>query len=409
VNQTTPHIYINTGEVSGDLQGALLIDALHRQAAERGYALTFSGMGGVRMADAGIELLGNTVAVSSIGLVEALPFIFKALKLQRQAQKHLKASPPDLVVFIDYIQPNLVLGRFVRKHFPQVPTAYYIAPQQWVWEVDPKDTQRVLAVTDKLLAIFPGAAHYYREKGADVTFVGHPLVEKYPDIERRAAARQQLGLSDTATVITLLPASRAQELTYLMPLLLDAAVQIQQQLAPETTKELTFLLPVARPDFIEKVTAIAQPYDLPLRIVESDPDKAAIAAADLAITKSGTANLEIALMNVPQVVVYRLSKLTAWLIKHIIGYGAAYLSPVNLVEMAAIVPELVQDDATPDRITAEAIAVLQNSDRRQAMLAGYQRMRQSLGGPGACERAASTILDLLESKGGVARQRVRRE
>ncbi|MEO1591469.1 MAG: lipid-A-disaccharide synthase [Cyanobacteria bacterium J06632_22] len=396
--QKTPHLYINTGEVSGDLQGALLIEALRRQAQRRGYALNISGMGGVRMEAAGIKLLGNTVAVSSIGIVEALPFIFKALRLQRQAQSHLKADPPDLVVLLDYIQPNLVLGRFVRKYFPNVPMVYYIAPQQWVWEVDPKDTARVLAVTDKLLAIFPGAAHYYREKGADVSFVGHPLVEQYPDIERRSVARQQLGLSDSATVVTLLPASRAQELKYLMPLLLEAAVSIHGQLKQQGVEDVTFLLPVARPDFMDKVAAITQAYDLPLRLLESDPDKIAIAAADLAITKSGTANLEIALMNVPQVVVYRLSRSTAWLIKHVIGYGAAYLSPVNLVEMETIVPELVQDEATPERITAEAMALLQDDERRQAILSGYQRMRQSLGGPGACDRAANEILDLLETK-----------
>ncbi len=389
--QKPRHIYINTGEVSGDLQGALLIEALQQQAQKRGYNLEISGMGGVRMAEAGIKLLGNTVAVSSIGIVEALPFVFKALRLQGQAQKHLKNNPPDLVILLDYIQPNLVLGRFVRKHFPQVPIAYYIAPQQWVWEVNPKDTPRILAVADRLLAIFPEEARYYQEKGGSVSFVGHPLVEQYPARDRRTAARQQLGLADSDTVVTLLPASRAQELKYLVPLMLEAAVSIQQQVP-----NVTFLLPVARPDFTDKIAEIAEPYDLNLRLIESDPDKDAIAAADLAITKSGTANLEIALLDVPQVVIYRLSQLTAWIIRRIIGYGAKYLSPVNLVEMAPIVPELVQDEATVDNIATEAVALLQDASRREAMLAGYQRMRQSLGGAGACDRAAQEILDLLE-------------
>ncbi|MEO0540962.1 MAG: lipid-A-disaccharide synthase [Cyanobacteria bacterium P01_A01_bin.105] len=387
-----PHIYINTGEVSGDLQGALLIAALQRQAQQRGYDLRLSGMGGVQMESAGIELLGNTVAVSSIGIVEALPFVFKTLRLQRQARQHLKGNPPDLVVLLDYIQPNVVLGQFVRQQFPQVPMVYYIAPQQWVWEVNPKDTPRVLAVTDKLLAIFPEEARYYREQGANVTFVGHPLVERYPAMDRRSGARQRLGLSADQTVVTLLPASRAQELKYLAPLMLEAAAQIQQQVG-----DITFLLPVARPDFTDRIAAIAAPYNLPLRLIESDPHKDAIAAADLALTKSGTANLEIALMDVPQVVVYRLSQSTAWLIKHIIGYGAKYLSPVNLVEMETIVPELVQDEATPDRLATTAVTLLQDGAQRQAMLAGYQRMRQSLGAPGACDRAAKEILDLLET------------
>ncbi|MEL7505043.1 MAG: lipid-A-disaccharide synthase [Cyanobacteria bacterium J06554_6] len=384
------HIYINTGEVSGDLQGALLVEALRRQARQRGYSLTISGMGGVRMEAAGIELLGNTVSVSSIGIIEALPFVLKALKLQRQAQKHLKNNPPDLVVLLDYIQPNLVLGRFVRKHFPQVPMVYYIAPQQWVWEVNPKDTARVLSVCDKLLAIFPEEARYYREKGGTVSFVGHPLIDTYPDTDRRAAARAQLGLGENETVVTLLPASRAQELKYLVPLMLDAAVEIQKQVGA-----VTFLLPVSRPDFTSKIETIAQQFEVAVRLVPSDPEKNAIAAADLAIAKSGTANLEIGLMNVPQVVVYRLSQLTAWIIKYVIGFGAPYLSPVNLVEMEPIVPELVQDEATPAAIAAEAVSLLRDAEKRQAMLAGYARMRQALGESGVCDRAANEILDML--------------
>ncbi|MBT9312637.1 lipid-A-disaccharide synthase [Leptothoe kymatousa TAU-MAC 1615] len=389
-------VFIHTGEVSGDLQGSFLVEGLKRQASERGLAIEISAMGGQRMAAAGATLIGDTVPVSSIGLFEALPHAAAALKLQRRAKQHLTETPPDVVVLIDYMGPNVGIGKFIRRHYPTTPIAYFIAPQLWVWAMMPGDTDKILSIADRVLAIFPGEAKYYRDRGGQVTWVGHPLLDKFADyspVEAKRDARQQLAIAADATVITLLPASRPQELTYVVPIIFTAAQQLQAQLP-----QLQFLVPLARDTFREPLEQAMQAYGLKGQVVAQEDQLLAIAAADLAITKSGTANLEIALMDVPQVVMYRLNRITAWVAEFLLKFSADYVSPVNLVNMESIVPEFVQWDATPDAISQVALNLLNDPDQRQKMLEGYKTMRQQLGTVGVCDRTANEILDLAISK-----------
>lgn len=159
-------LFISTGEVSGDLQGAMLVEALQRQAKARGMELEIAALGGELMAQAGAKLLGNTSGIGSIGLWEAVPFILPTLWLQRQAKAYLRSNPPDLVVLIDHMGPNVVIGKYLRRQFPQVPVVYYIAPQEWVWSLGPSHTANILYVTDRFIAIFPEEARYFRESEA---------------------------------------------------------------------------------------------------------------------------------------------------------------------------------------------------------------------------------------------------
>ena len=389
-------VCIHTGEVSGDLQGALLVEGLNRQAAKQGLEIEISAMGGERMAAAGATLMGNTVSVSSIGLFEALPHVISSLKLNRQTREHLSSHPPDVVVLIDYMAPNVAIGKFIRRQFPKLPIAYYIAPHLWACATIPGDTEKILSVTDRLLAIFPGEARYYQEKGGNVSWVGHPLLDKFADYHPALAqkqARQQLGLSDTDRVVTLLPASRQQELTYVLPIMFSAAQQLQAQVS-----QIQFLVPLARESFRPTVEAALQDYGLNGRVVANHEQALAISAANLALSKSGTANLEIALMEVPQVVMYRLNRLTAWVAEFVLNFSTTYVSPVNLVNMEPIVPEFVQWDATPEAIGQMALNLLNSPDQRQKMVEGYRAMRSQLGTPGACDRAANEILDLALSR-----------
>ncbi|MEM7065195.1 MAG: lipid-A-disaccharide synthase [Cyanobacteria bacterium P01_B01_bin.77] len=391
-------VFIHTGEVSGDLQGSLLVEALERCAAAQGLAVEVSAMGGDRMAAAGAKLIGNTVAVSSIGFFEALPHVIAALKLNRWAKQHLKQSPPDVVVLIDYMGPNVAIGSFIRRQFPKVPIAYYIAPHLWVWATIPGDTAKVLSVSDRILSIFPGEARYYREKGAQVSWVGHPLLDKFANYCPAAAkqnAREQLGLDPAAQVVTLLPASRPQELTYVLPIMFTAAQRLQAQ-----NPQLQFLVPLARNTFRQPLETALQDYGLTGQVVTQEKQMLAISAADLAISKSGTTNLEIALMEVPQVVMYRLNRLTAWVAEFVLRFSAAYVSPVNLVNMEPIVPEFVQWEATPEAISQVALNLLNDPDQRQKMVEGYRTMREHLGAAGVCDRAATEILDLAMGKTG---------
>jgi lipid-A-disaccharide synthase len=383
-------IFISTGEVSGDLQGAALVAALLQQAQAQGIELEISALGGERMQRAGAKLLGDTRTISSIGLVEALPQILPTLRLQKAAQQVLRAEPPDLVILIDYIGANSKIGTFVRKEFPNVPIVYYIAPQEWVWSFNDKNSQDIAQITDRLLAIFPEEANYYQQFGINATFVGHPLIDQLAVIPDRDAARSQLGIPPEQIAILLSPASRIQELKYLLPPIFEAAKNLQTQLP-----QVHFWIPLALPQFEASIkTAIAE-YGLNATIVPSEQGRIAISAADLAITKSGTINLEMALLNVPQVVTYRLSALTAWIAQYVLKMKIPFASPVNLVNMQAVVPELLQDEMNAASITAAVLELIQ-SDRRQTMLADYATVRQALGEAGVCDRAAQEILAILK-------------
>ena len=384
-------IFISTGEVSGDLQGALLIEALKRQAVELGLELEILALGGKRMADAGATILGNTISIGSIGTLEALPFVLPTLKIQCRAKQYLKHYPPSLVVLIDYAGPNLSIGSYIQRQMPEVPVVYYIAPQMWVWWPNVRDVAQIVSMTDKLLAIFPEEARYFRDKGAKVSWVGHPLVDRMQNAPSRQEARAALGISPEQTAIALLPASRRQELKYLLPVMFEAAQQIQIKLP-----QVHFWIPLSLEIYRQPIEQAIQRYGLRATVV-SEKTQEVLAAADLAITKSGTVNLEIALLNVPQVVLYRVSPLTAWIVRTFLKFSIPFMSPPNLVEMKPIVPELLQEQATPENIQQTALELLLNPIRRQQIMSDYQKMRQSLGEVGVCDRAAQEILQLLQN------------
>ena len=385
-------IFISTGEVSGDLQGALLIEALKRQAVSTGLELEIVALGGDRMADAGATLLSNTISIGSIGTLESLPFILPTLKIQRLAKQYLQQHPPDLVVLIDYPVSNLTIGSYVRRQMPQVPVVYYIAPQMWVWWSNRRDIARIVDITDKLLAIFPEEARYFRAQGAKVSWVGHPLVDRMQNAPSREKARAGLRISPEQLSVVLLPASRRQELKYLLPVMFQAAIAIQAKLP-----QVHFWIPLSLEIYRQPIEQAIQDYGLRATVVSGQTQEA-IAAADLAITKSGTVNLEIALLNVPQVVLYRVSPITAWIARTLLKFSIPYMSPPNLVEMKPIVTELLQEEATPENIQHAALELLLNPSRRQQTLADYQQMRRSLGEVGVSDRAAQEIFQLLPNQ-----------
>jgi lipid-A-disaccharide synthase len=379
-------IFISTGEVSGDLQGSLLIAALQRQAVAVGLTLEIVALGGEKMAQSGAKILGNTSGIGSMGLIESLPYVIPTLRVQRSAIAYLKENPPDLVVLIDYMGPNLGIGTYMKENLPDVPVAYYIAPQEWVWSMSFQNTNRIVGFTDKLLAIFPEEARYYQQNGANVCWVGHPLIDRMANAPSREIAREKLGIKDTEITIALLPASRNQELKYLLPVIFAAAKHIQSNLP-----NVHFWIPLSLETFKNTITAAIKDYGLQATVVLGQ-QREVFAAADFAITKSGTVNLELALLNVPQVVVYRLHPLTAWIARHILKGSIPFASPVNLVVMREIVPEFLQEKATTENITQAAMELLLNCQKRQKTLTDYQEMRHSLGELGVCDRTAKEIL-----------------
>lgn len=384
-------IFISTGEVSGDLQGSLLVEALFRQAKPLGISLEILALGGERMAKAGATVLGNTTGIGSVGILESLPYVLPTFLMQQRTKQFLKQNPPDGVVLIDYMGPNIGMGTFIKQAFPDLPILYYIAPQEWVWSLGSNSTAQIVKLTNKVLAIFPEEARYFSEKGADVTWVGHPLLDRIKTAPSRDEARQKLGIKSDEIAIALLPASRWQEIKYLMPILLAAAQQIQAKLP-----DAKFWIPLSLIEYQDAIETAIKDYHLNAILVpttgETYQTLDVLAAADLALTKSGTVNLEIALLNVPQVVIYRVSQLTAWVARHVLKFSIPFMSPTNLVQMKSIVPELLQEQATPEAIFNEAMELLNNPQRRQKMLEDYQDMKQALGEEGVCDRAALEIL-----------------
>jgi lipid-A-disaccharide synthase len=389
-------IFISTGEVSGDWQGALLVKALREYAISAGIDLEIVALGGDRMAEAGATMLGNTVGIGSIGLLEALPYIIPTLWVQWQAKQKLKRSPPDLVILIDYVTPNLVLGKFA-KHKLKVPVVYYIAPQApgWVWAMGKREVNEIVSFTNKVLAIFPQEAKYYQGHGANVVWVGHPMVDvmaKFPD---KAAARSQLGIPESDLVVGLLPASRSQELKYLLPVILEAAQKIQAKLP-----HVKFWLPLSMERYRVKFEQLFKEYGVSVNII-SGQSQLLMRAADLVLSKSGTVNLEAALLDVPQVVIYKVSKVTEWIAVNVLKFSIPFMAPPNLVEMREIVPEFLQYNATGDRIAEACLDLLLNESKRQQTLTDYAQMRDQLNGTNAMDRVVKEVFSTLDRPGRV--------
>ena len=386
-------LLISTGEVSGDLQGSLLIEALKHEAARRGLELELLALGGPRMQAAGAELLADTAPMGAIGLWEAVPLILPTLRLQARVDRLLKRKSLDGLVLIDYVGANVRLGRKLRRQQPGLPITYYIAPQEWAWRFGDGSSTELLGFTDRILAIFPAEAEFYSGRGAEVTWVGHPLLDQYRDLPDRLASRRALGLDPQAPVLLLLPASRPQELKYLMPALARAAALMQQ-----THPSLQVLVPAGLASFEQPLRQALDAAGVQsAQVIPADQadglKKTLGAAADLALGKSGTVNVELALQGVPQVVGYRVSRFTAAIAKHLLGFNVEHISPVNLLLNQRLVPELLQDELKPEALVEQALPLLEPGPQRQRMLEGYRRLRDTLGTPGVTERAAQAILN----------------
>jgi lipid-A-disaccharide synthase len=389
-------LLISTGEVSGDLQGGLLVEALNREAARRGLELEVVALGGERMERAGARLLANTAPMGAIGLWEAIPLILPTLKLQRRLRQWLRQHPLDGLVLIDYMGANVNLGQRLRRRTPDLPITYYIAPQEWAFRLGEGRSTQLISFTDQILAIFPEEARFYGDRGAEVTWVGHPLIDTLQNLPDRATARRQLGLDADAPVLLLMPASRLQEMRYLLPPLAAAAAELQRR---DPTLEV--LVPAGLAGFEPALRQQLQAAGVRARVIPaaeaSGLKDALCAAADLALTKSGTVNLELALRGVPQVVGYRLSRVTAFVAEHVLRFNVPHISPVNLVLEERLVPELLQQQFNAEAIVAAAEPLLHDGDSRRVMLAGYERLRSLLGSPGVTDRAAAAIFDQIKN------------
>ncbi len=389
-------ILISTGEVSGDLQGSFLVKALFEEAQERNLQLEVFALGGPRMKAEGAELIADTSQMGAIGLWEAIPFIFPTLKVQARVDALIEKTPPDAVVLIDYMGPNIRLGNKLQSDLPQVPITYYIAPQEWAWRVGDGGTTDLISFSDRILAIFPEEAEFYSKRGGEVTWIGHPMLDTTISLPERDFARKQLGLQKGERLLLLLPASRTQELRYLMPPLAKAASILQRD-----DPSINVLVPAGQTAFEIPLQRCLEEAGVKGRVIKAEElDRLRpflFAAAELALGKSGTVNMELALHGVPQVVGYKVSRITAFIAKYILRFKVAHISPVNLLLKERLVPELVQENFKPHAIVRHAKKLIEEPSSRSLMIDGYQRLRRKLGDHGVTKRAAKVILDSIQT------------
>ena len=376
---------IVAGESSGDLHGA----HLGRELKTLSPNLELIGFGGAEMRAAGVEILEDPTRIAVIGLFEVLRHLFAFKRLFHRAVQILEERKPDLVVLIDYPGFNLALAREVKHR--GIRLVYYISPQIWAW--DPGRIRAIKNLVDRMLVLFPFEEALYKKAGVPVTFVGHPLVDQVQPNPRRIEALERLGLADGLPVIGLLPGSREVEVRRLLPVLLAAGEKMREAL-PSSARFLLIKAP-------HLPWEIYQPH---LRRSGLNPkvaerwDYDGIHACDLVLVASGTATLECALLERPMVIVYKTSWPTYLLSRLLIRIP--HIGLVNVVAGRKVVPELIQREANPRRIAAEALALRNDARRREKMKEDFAEIKRSLGSPGASRRAAEEILKELIKEAG---------
>jgi lipid-A-disaccharide synthase len=375
----TRRVMIVAGEASGDLHGGNLVRAMHQINPD----LSFYGMGGKKMQAAGVELLADAADMAVVGLTEVVFKLGMILRVMRRLTNTLTKTPPALLILIDYPDFNLPLARAARKRGIKV--LYYISPQVWAWRKDRIDIIR--NTVDRMAVILPFEEEFYRKAGVDVTFVGHPLLDEVTRKYPRAAAQKRFGLQEEAVTIAILPGSRKSEVARLLPEMLGACRILIEKISP-----IQFALPLAgtlAPDFVRDILR-----QFPVRVnVIPDEMYDIVAVADAAMVASGTATLETALLETPMVVVYKVSGLSYAIGRRFIQVD--HISLVNLIAGRAVVPELIQNDANPERIAAEMRELITRHGRAREMKLALSGIRGKLGTPGASQRTAQIACDML--------------
>jgi len=378
-------VMIIAGEASGDLHGAKLIRAMLAVRPE----LTFCGMGGKELIEAGVNVLFDSKKIAVVGLAEVLshlPDIFAARNILRSA---LKEEHPDLLIIIDFPDFNLMIAKFAKKL--GIPVFYYISPQVWAWR--PSRVKTIAQRVNRVGVILPFEEEFFRSRGLAADYVGHPLLDSVKRTKSRVEFCEEHTIDPENLCIGLLPGSRKKEIASLLPILLKSAQRVQKK----KKQKMVFLLPLA--STISEAEIRENGLDefgagLNVRIIKEDRYDM-MAACDAAVVVSGTVTLELALLDTPMVVIYKVSPGTYRIGKLLINKDLVYFSLVNLIGEKEIVPELLQDDVNPERIETELLSILFDQQRRNVMMQGLEDVRNRMGKAGASEKAAELALSLL--------------
>ena len=371
-------ILLVVGEASGDLHGAHLVRALR----DKNPAIEISAVAGEGLRREGVEVLFDVEHIAGMGLTELAGNFKNLWRAYASVKRFLRERRPDLMVLIDFPDFNLRLASVAKRL--GIPVLYYITPQVWAWRK--RRVKQIARTVDRAAVVFPFETDFYHAAGLKADFVGHPLL----DIARATRSREEtlarLALQPSRRTIALLPGSRPREVEYHLPVMLRAAEILRHEL------DVQFVLvrasTVDARDLEARLAASAVPVSF------SDGDTYNILeASDLVWTASGTATLETALMLRPMVIVYRMSRTTFALARRLVRVD--HVGMANIIAGEKVVPELIQDDLTPERIAAESRKILNDAGLRQAIMAKLGEVRKRLGSPGAAHRVADIALEMM--------------
>ena len=372
-------IMIVAGEASGDLHGASLV----RAARKLDPGLFFFGIGGPRMREAGVETLVDASQMAVVGLVEVIAHFGIISHAYLTLRKIITTEPPDLLILIDYPDFNLRIARLARRAGVRV--LYYISPQVWAWRVG--RVKKIGGVVDRMAVVFPFEVPFYEREGVPVTFVGHPLVDAVHPSMPRAEAQAIFGLDPARQTVGLFPGSRIHEIERLLPVILESA-----RILKERFPDLQFILPLASSLTPGDIAPYLQSSGLDVKVAEGRGYDV-MQVCDAIITVSGTVTLEIALLGVPMVIIYRVSPLTYAIGRRLVKVD--HMGICNIVAGERVVKELLQHDAEPAQIVREIEKILTDSDYAASIRTKLLAVREKLGSGGGPARIAELALAML--------------
>ena len=372
----TRKVMIIAGEASGDMHGARLVRAM--QALSPG--LEFFGVGGSVLRQAGVRIRVDNSEIAVVGISEALAKLRILLKALKVAKEDLKAMRPDLLIIIDFPDFNLRVATAARKL--GIPVMYYIGPQIWAWRTG--RVKKIKKVIDHMVVIFPFEAAFYKKRHVPVTFVGHPLLD---GMMSTGSGQTKGDLRGNSMLIGLLPGSRNEEIRRLLPTMVQVADMLGDHIPG-----IHFAIPVASSVDRALVEAIAEGGRTRF-VILSDRLRDILDEATLLITASGTVTLEAAIAGTPMIIVYKVSNLSYWLARLLVR--VEYIGLANLVAGKMVVPELIQHQASAEKIAHQALQLLGDEKRLAEMRRELSCIAKSLGAPGASQRAAQVAMNLL--------------
>jgi len=369
-------IMIVAGEASGDMHGAYLVKELKKLKP----TLEIFGVGGPKMAEAGVEIYTNILDMAVMGIFEAIKNIRPLHNLIKELDVLMKIKKPDKLILIDYSGFNLKLAEIAKKQ--NVKSIYYICPQVWAWRK--YRIKKIAALIEKVVAVFPFEVNMYKKAKANVSFFGHPLIDIVKPLMSREEARQYFGLDDSSRLICLLPGSRKEEIKRLLPIMLSASEILNKKI-----KNLKFVIALANTAKRCWVEKEIQRHTLNVQVVESMTYDV-INASDFAMVVSGTATLETAILNVPMVILYKTSIFTEMFLRVLLSLK--YIGLCNILAGKLIVPELLQRDANSVKLAEVVSKFLTSEELMKKVKWELSNVVRLLGEPGVIKKVARMIL-----------------